>query len=125
VIQSNEAQVLIRGHQSSQFFTLFFAAETWPFGADVTMDGMPVPIHKFSVETVNQALEKHMGITLDDLNGVGVDELIYLKEYDAYYNFTSDFAAGFFVCTHGEIYGDIVRLYGDTAKLTLKKHGND
>lgn len=101
-------------------FEALKAAESWPFVADVTMDGMPVPIHKFSAETVNEALEKHMGITLDDLNGVGMDDLIYLKEYDAYYNFTSDFAAGFFVCTRGEIHGDIVRLYGGTAKLTLK-----
>lgn len=95
--------------------------KSWPFGADVTLDDMPVPIHKFSADTVNEVLKKYMDITLDDLSGVGMDELIYLKEYDAYYNFTSDAAFGSFVCTSGETQGDIIRLYSQNATLTLRK----
>jgi len=105
-------------------FVALKAAENWPFGADTTLDSMPVPIHKFSVGTVNKALKEYMGITLDDLSGVGLDELVYLKEYDAYYNFTSDAGAGIFVCTSGETQGDIVRLFGENATLTLKKQGD-
>jgi beta-lactamase regulating signal transducer with metallopeptidase domain len=99
-------------------------SENWPFGTDMTLADMPVPIHKFSDGTVNQALEEYMGITLDDLSGVGMDELIYLKGYDAYYNFTSD--AGFvsFTCTSGERQGDLVRLFGETETLTLKIQGD-
>jgi beta-lactamase regulating signal transducer with metallopeptidase domain len=105
-------------------FVALKAAENWPFGADATLDSMPVPIHKFSADTVNDALKKYTGITLKDLSGVGLDELIYLKEYDAYYNFTSDAGAASFTCTSGETQGDIVRLFGETATLTLKKQGD-
>ena len=102
-------------------FEALKAEKSWPFGADATLDNMPVPIHKFSADTVNEVLKKYMDITLDDLSGVGMDELIYLKEYDAYYNFTSDAAYGSFVCTSGEMQGDIIRLYSENAILTLKK----
>ncbi|MPM04592.1 hypothetical protein SDC9_50870 [bioreactor metagenome] len=105
-------------------FVALKAAENWPFGADATLDSMPVPIHKFSADTVNKALKEYMGITLDDLSGVGMAELIYLKAYDAYYNFTSDAGAASFTCTSGETQGDIVRLFGETATLTLKKQGD-
>lgn len=44
-------------------FDALKAAENWPFGADVTLNSMSVPIHKFSSGTVNEALEKYMGIT--------------------------------------------------------------
>jgi|GEM_PF-697587 len=105
-------------------FEALKAAKNWPFGADRTLDNMPVPIHKFPADTVNEALQTYMGITLGDLSGVGLDELIYLKKYDAYYNFTSDFAAGTFVCGNGERQGDIIRLYSERATLTLKKQGD-
>jgi beta-lactamase regulating signal transducer with metallopeptidase domain len=60
-------------------FEALKAEENWPFGADVTLDGMPVPIHRFPAGTVNGVLLKHMNIALDDLSGVGMDELIYLR----------------------------------------------
>ncbi len=106
-------------------FEMLKAAEKWPFGADMTIERMPVPIHKFPAETVNNVLQKYMDITLDDLSGVATETLIYLKEYNAYYNFTSDFAAGIFYCTHGETQGDIVRLFNKSVMLTLKKRGDD
>ena len=99
-------------------------SKNWPFGADMTLGGMPVPIHKFSADTVNKALKKYMGITLDDLSDVGMDELIYLKDYHAYYNFTSDAGFGSFACMSGERQGDIVRLFDKTAMLTLKIQGD-
>ncbi|HOJ12386.1 MAG TPA: M56 family metallopeptidase [Clostridiales bacterium] len=102
-------------------FRALMATENWPFGADMTMERMPVPIHKFPTETINRTLQKNMGITLDDLKSIETESLIYLKEYDAYYNFTSDFAAGTFYCTHGETQGDIIRLYNEFVTLTLKK----
>lgn len=105
-------------------FEALKAEKNWPFGADMTLGDMPVPIHKFSADTVNEVLKKYMGITLDDLSGAGMDELMYLKEYDAYYNFTSDAAFGSFVCTSGETQGDIIRLYSQDAMLTLKKQGD-
>mgnify|MGYP000897548755 CR=1 FL=1 len=105
-------------------FEALKAEISWPFGADMTLSNMPVPIHKFSADTVNEVLKKYMDITLDDLNGVGMDELVYLKEYDAYYNFTSDAAFNSSVCTSGETQENIIRLYSEDAVLTLKKQGD-
>ena len=64
------------------------------------------------------------------LSGVGFDEVLYLEEYDAYYNFTSDFGLVWFNCTRGEIAGNIVRLYSDkedgsSALLTLRNFGGE
>jgi hypothetical protein len=99
------------------------ADKNFPFGAEAALN---VPVHKITAESVNEMLQRYTGITLDDLSGIGAEDLLYLEEYDAYYNFTSDFAAGTFRCTHGEREGDIVRLfYNDQILLTLKKQGND
>lgn len=116
---------LEEGFTDEAEFEMLKAAENWPFGADMIMERMPVPIHKFPAETVNNVLQKYMDIMLDDLNGVATETLIYLKEYNAYYNFTSDFGAGIFYCTHGETQGDIVRLFNKSVMLTLKKRGDD
>ncbi len=97
----------------------------WRFGQDATLENMPVPTHKFPSDTVDQVLWEYAGISLAALSGVGFDEVLYLEEYDAYYNFTSDFGPGFFHCTRGEIAGNTVRLYSDygdgsVALLTLR-----
>lgn len=60
---------------------------------------------------MDQILEQYAGITSEDLTGVGADELIYLEEYDAWYNFTSDFAAGTMSCDYGTRNGNRVTLY--------------
>jgi len=95
-------------------------AENWPFGKDITRQEMPAPIHKFPADMVDEVLKQHMGIGLEDLSGVGMDELVYLEEYDAFYNFTSDAGFATFIPVSGEKEGDIVRLYSDNAVLTLK-----
>ena len=98
----------------------------FPFGEEATLDRMPVPTHKITAKSVNEFLLKYTGITLDDLSGVGAEDVIYLAEYDSYYNFTSDFAAGTFNCTHGEREGDVLRLYdSDRILLTLRKQDDD
>ncbi len=102
-------------------FEALKAHKNWPFGADATLDNMPVPIHKFYYASVNEVLGKYMGISLEDLSGIGMNEIIYLKEYNAYYNFTSDAGFGSFVGTSGETQGDIIRLYSKSAVLVLKK----
>lgn len=80
----------------------------WPFGSGTSI---PVPIHRYTRETVDQVLEQYAGITTRDLTGVGTEDLIYLEEYDAWYNFTSDFAAGLFPCDSGTRTGNQVTLY--------------
>ena len=97
--------------------------ELWLFGEEATLENMPVPVHKKPVSEINEVLQAYAGITLEDIldNRSG----LYLEEYEAYYNFTSDFAAGVFKCTRGERDGDIIRLYSENANwasvLTLRE----
>ena len=91
----------------------------WPFGSATFI---PQPIHRYTRETVDQVLEQYAGITTRDLTVVESDDLIYLEEYDAWYNFTSDFAAGLFPCDYGTRTGNQVTLYstpGGTGKRTV------
>lgn len=81
---------------------------------------MPVPVHKYSKRLVDLILGQYAGVSTEDLDTSGV---AYLPEYDAYYNYTSDFGPGMFVCTRGERDGDIIRLYSenDVTLLTLRQ----
>lgn len=80
-----------------------------PFGSYSSFAN--VPTHRYTREEVDQVLEQYAGITSADLTGVGADQLIYLEEYDAWYNFTSDFGPGFFSCDYGTRNGNRVTLY--------------
>ena len=84
----------------------------FPFNNDgntSTVESLPVPIHKYPKEAVSEVLLKYANITADDV--VNTDDVLYLEEYDAYYNFTSDYGPGTFVCVGGEKAGDIIRLW--------------
>ena len=96
------------------------------YGEVSTLANMPVPVHKYPVRIIDLVLNEYAGITVDDMD---TSEVVYLAEYDAFYNHTSDAGGGMFYCTRGEIDGDIVRLYEEfdygTDMLTLKKVGNN
>ena len=96
------------------------------YGEVSTLANMPVPVHRYPVRIIDLVLKEYAGITVDELDTSGV---VYLAEYDAFYNHTSDAGGGMFYCTRGEIDGDIVRLYEEfdygTDMLTLKKVGNN
>ncbi len=101
--------------------------DNWPFPGAESADKMPVPIHRIPRANVDATLSEYAGITTADLTGVGAERLIYLKEFDAYYNFTSDFGPGTFKATRGERDGDNITLYnetdGGTAVLRLENVG--
>lgn len=78
-----------------------------------------VPTHRYRKADVSAMLQKYAGITAEDLNSW--DNVIYLEEYDAFYNFTSDYAPGWFECTGGEKAGDTVRLWSEDKVLTLRE----
>lgn len=92
----------------------------WPFGWVESLEKMPVPVHKYPKRLVDLILGEYAGISTADLN---TKDVAYLPEYDAYYNYTSDFGPGMFVCTRGERDGDIIRLYSvnGTDLLTLRQ----
>ena len=74
-----------------------------------TVETLPVPVHKYPKQAVSEVPLKYANITADDI--INTDDVLYLEEYDAYYNFTSDFGPGIFVCVGGEKAGDIIRLW--------------
>ncbi len=102
-------------------FEALKAHDNWPFGEVTTIENMPVPIHRIPANSVDAALKQYMDISLDDVIVKNPDSLIFLDKYNAYYNFTSDFAPGFFTCISGKVQGDTVTLYGKDEILTLKK----
>ena len=103
-------------------FEALKAAEGWPFSAD-RLDQMPVPVHKYSRADVDAYLEEHAGITTADLTTFpdSTADLLYLPEYDAFYNFTSDAGPGVFICEAGRREGDLLILTGGGRELTLEE----
>lgn len=110
---------------SAEEFELLKGTEGWPFSQEDTLDSIPVPIHKYPARLVDAILLEYAGITTAEVDTSGV---AYLEEYDAYYNYTSDFGAASFHCTSGERVGDILYLYSETeqgtTRLTLREAGN-
>ena len=85
--------------------------EGWPFKHAESMDDMPVPIHKISAASVNEVLRAYGGITAADLSNT--DGVFYLKDYDAYYTYTSDFGFSSFAAESGQQVENYVYLYGN------------
>ena len=106
--------------------------EDWPFWDVESLEEMPVPVHKYPRTRIDAVLMKYAGITTAELDTTGV---AYLAEYDAFYNYSSDFGPGMFIPYYGEKTGDTVTLWnvsvevdGSTnrlTKLTLHKNGEN
>lgn len=99
--------------------------ESWPFDEVESLEQMPVPVHKYPRRLVDLILEEYAGITTADLD---TGDVAYLPDYNAYYNYTSDFGPGTFTCTWGVREGERIRLYDEespngTSILTLQKVG--
>ena len=86
-----------------------------------------VPTHKYMAEDISAILLQYSGITVEDI--VNRENVVYLEEYDAFYNFTSDAGPGIFVCIGGEKTGDRIRFWsaekdnGLRDVLTVEKDG--
>ena len=98
---------LVEDHADDPEFQALTAHPLWPFDGDL----VPTPIHRYSRQVVDGVLEKYAGITTHDLSGVGMDHVIYLEEYDAWYNFTSDYGPGTFIPAYGMREGSTVTLW--------------
>ncbi|MCI9002934.1 MAG: hypothetical protein HFG03_08915 [Oscillibacter sp.] len=85
------------------------ALETW----ENRPGGLPVPVHRIPREAVDQTLETYAGITTADLKNT--KGILYLPDYDSYYNFTSDFGPGWFAAAEGARDGDTVRLRSEVS----------
>lgn len=102
---------LVKENGDDPEFQALTAHPLWPFDGSL----IPVPIHRYSRQTVDQVLEQYAGITTRDLSGVGMDTVIYLEEYDAWYNFTSDYGPGMFIPVYGRREGSTVTLWEQPA----------
>lgn len=80
------------------------------------------PIHKKPYDVVDAVLVHYTGVHLDALKDMEDPPVLYLEEYDAFYNFSSDFGPGIFNCTGGTIYDGYVELYSTEGNvLTLRE----
>lgn len=70
--------------------------------------GLPVPVHRIPRAAVDKTLETYAGITTADLKNT--NSILYLFDYDSYYNFTSDYGPGSFQAAEGARDGGTVRL---------------
>lgn len=69
------------------------------------------PVWRYPKEAVSSLLRKYTGIAVEDLRSR--EGVLYLEEYDAFYNFTSDWGPGRFSCTGGEQSGNQIILWGE------------
>lgn len=100
-------------------------ADGWPFGEVASLEEMLVPVHRYPRRLVDLCLGEYAGISTADLN---TERAAYLAEYDAYYNYTSDFGLGQFLCTRGERDGELIYLYDENfgvKRLTLRQTGEN
>ena len=90
----------------------------WGFHIDSVAD-CPLPIHRYPASAVERVLQRFAGIGLADLKDMQepFSDYTYLEETDAFYNTTSDYSPGYFICSGGEVDpgGDYALLYGSAA----------
>ena len=72
-------------------------------------DDWAVPVRRIPKSDVSALLTQWADITVDDL--CNQDGVTYLAQYDAFYEFASDFGPGSFIPMGGEQYGDSIRLW--------------
>lgn len=104
-------------------FNALRAHPNWSWPKDAKLEMMPVPIHRIPAAEVEALLQQHMGVGIEDITYSPSSELLYLEEYDCYYNFTSDAGFGMFECVSGDITGDTLTLFGTDNVLTMKLQG--
>jgi hypothetical protein len=96
-------------------------------GIEGSTNDLPCACEKISRSNMDEILTEFMGITLNDTNENGLDQFVYLSQYDAYYFFHGDTNYRSNInFSSGERKGDVIRLfyndefYGDGYKvLTL------
>ncbi len=85
------------------------------------LEDFPLPIHRYPASAIEAVLQRFAGIGLADLKDIQepFSGYTYLESTNAFYNTTSDYAPGYFICTGGEVNleEEYARLYGSTAGL--------
>lgn len=105
-------------------FNALRAHPNWSWPKDAKLEMMPVPISRIPAAGVEALLQQHMGVGIEDVTYSPSSELLYLEEYDCFYNFTSDAGFGMFECISGDITGDTLTLTGTDSILTMRLADN-
>lgn len=82
-----------------------------------TLQNMPVPVHRYAITDIDKVLRRYANLPFQELQFK--DTVYHLEETDCYYNFTSDFGPGAFVCVDGFVYDGGAVLYSEGAALFL------
>ncbi len=83
-------------------------------GISGTIEALPSPCEKNSVENMDAILTKYMDITVEESNKVGLENMNLLEEFDAYYYFHGDTNYRFAITfNRGEREGNQIRLFYD------------
>lgn len=109
-----------QGTVSPEEYAALTELEDWPFERDRPQEDMPVPIHRFPRDRVDDFLTEYAGVKTEDLTAPWAWDLYYLEDFDAYYNTTSDFGPGVFQCEGGWYTDGEARLTDGRAVLTLE-----
>ncbi len=59
-------------------------------GIEGSIEDLPCPCEKISRSNMDKILKEYMDLTLADTNKIGLENFVYLQEYDAYYFFHGD-----------------------------------
>lgn len=83
-------------------------------GMEGSIENLPCPCEKISRSNMDEILKEYMDLTLADTNKIGLENFVYLQEYDAYYFFHGDTNyRGNIKFSSGERKGDVIRLFYD------------
>lgn len=102
-------------------------------GMEGSIDDLQSPCEKISRANMEEILREHMNITLADSNELGLENFVYLSQYDAYYFFHGDTNYRENInFSSGERKGEVIQLFyddeffGDGQKvLTLQEENGE
>lgn len=101
-------------------FEALMKLEGFPFQAEgdfvPSLATIPSPTHRYPRAAVDATLQAYAGITTAGLTNT--EGVLYLPEYDAYYNFTSDWGPGMFQPDGGEKLGGTVRFWQQAGEVS-------
>lgn len=104
-----------------QQFEVLKKLPNFPFATAKKLSDTVSPIRRVKRASVDEILTYYAGITVKQLKNQ--ENVFYLKEYDSYYVYSSDFGVGYFNCASGEVTEDGIRLKsveGITLKLEYR-----
>lgn len=104
-----------------QQFEVLKKQPNFPFTTANKLSETVSPIRRVKRASVDEILTYYTGITVKQLKNQ--ENVFYLKEYDSYYVYSSDFGVGYFNCASGEVAEDGIQLKsveGITLKLEYR-----